>query len=380
VALTGVKARKAWQPLYPDDPNLLPGNANEVAADGPEGQEGLGYIWDAALNKRLSVRNYGFYLDLGAMDVLEDEGIITPTLTNPCAAKPPIQVAFPAHKALLKLTDLCFRGFDQSFPDYYRYTEWAREFEQQVQANTFPNLTLLRIEHDHFGNFSTASFGVNTPELQIADNDYAVGLVAEKIAHSPYANNTLIFVIEDDPQDGADHVSGDRSNAFIVGPYVKQGAVVSDFYTTVSMVRTIEGVLGTSQLSVHDSGVAPMTNAFDTTMNCSAKKGGGSTCWTYSAVPSQFLYTTTLPIPNKFVINRENLPHPTHDAAWWAAKTKGMDFSEEDKVNPEVFNRILWEGLKGDTPYPSTRSGADIRRGGTPQPESKRVSTNTESK
>ena len=378
VALTGVKARTAWQPIYPDDPNLLPGNANEVAADGPEGQEGLGYIWDAALSKGLSVRNYGFYLDLGAMDTFEKLGIITPTLTNPYAAK--IQVAFPAHKALLKLTDLYFRGFDNSMPDYYRYTEWAREFDQQVAKGTFPNLTLLRIMHDHFGDFSTASFGVNTPELQIADNDYAVGLVVDKIAHSPYANNTLIFVIEDDPQDGADHVSGDRSVAFILGPYVKQGAVVSDFYTTVSMVRTIEEVLGTSQLSVHDSGVPPMTNAFDTTMTCNAKKAGGSTCWTYSAVPSLFLYTTTLPVPGQLVINRANLPHPTHDAAWWAAKTKGFDFTEEDKNNPEVFNRIIWEGLKGDTPYPTTRSGAEIRRGGTPQPESRRVSTNTESK
>ena len=380
VALTGVKARKAWQPIYPDDPNLLPGNANEVAADGPEGQEGLGYIWDAALSKGLSVRNYGFYLDLGAMDVLEDENIITPTLVAPCCTNPPIQVAFPAHKALLKLTDLYFRGFDNSMPDYYRYTEWAREFDQQVANNTFPNLTLLRIMHDHFGSFSNASFGVNTVELQMADNDYALGLVAEKIAHSPYANNTLIFVIEDDPQDGADHVSGDRSTAFIVGPYVKHAAVVSDFYTTVSMVRTIEEVLGTSQLSVHDSGVTPMTNAFDTTMNCNAKKGGGSTCWTYSAVPSQFLYNTTLPLPNRFVINRANLPHPTHDAAWWAEKTKGMDFSEEDKVNPQVFNRIIWEGLKGDTPYPTTRSGEEIRRGGTPQPETGQVNTSPESK
>ncbi len=380
VALTGVKARKAWQPIYPNDPNLLPGNANEVAADGPEGQEGLGYIWDAALSKGLTVRNYGFYLDLGAMDVLEDLGIITPTLTDPCAHNPPIQVAFPAHRALLKLTDLCFRGFDNSMPDYFRYTEWAREFDQQVKANTFPNLTLLRIMHDHFGNFSNASFGVNTPELQIADNDYAVGLVAEKIAHSPYANNTLIFMIEDDPQDGADHVSGDRSIAFIVGPYVKQAAVVSDFYTTVSMVRTIEEVLGTEQLSVHDSGVPPMTTVFDTTMNCNAKKGGGSTCWNYSAVPSQFLYTTDLPIPNKYVINRANLPHPTHDAAWWAEKTKGMDFSEEDRVNPQVFNRIIWQGLKGDTPYPTTRSGAEIRRGGTPQPETRQVTTSPESK
>ncbi len=351
VALTGVAARKAWQPLYPPDPNLLPGNANEVAADGPEGEEGLGYIWDAAIKANLSVRNYGFFLDLGA----SEQGQFSPYLVAPCSAKPPIQVAFPAHTALLKRTDFCYRGFDQTFPDFFRYMEWSREFNQQVKANTFPNLTLLRLEHDHFGSFGSASYGVNTPELQIADNDYAVGLVADKIAHSPYANNTLIFVIEDDPQDGADHVSGDRSTAFIVGPYVKQGAVVSDHYTTVNMLRTIEEVLGVSQLSVHDSGVPPMTNAFNTSQST----------WTYSAFPAQILFTTSLPLLNKYVINRDNLPQPTHDAAWWEAKTKGMDFSQEDRIDSDKFNRIIWEGMMGGKPYP-TRSTA-----GTPQPETK---------
>ena len=369
VALTGVAARTAWQPIYPDDPNLLPGNANEVAADGPEGQQGLGYIWDAALNANLTVRSYGFYLDLGAMDVLEDEGIITPTLTNPCAATPRIQVAFPAHVALLNLTDFCYRGFDNSFPDFFRFQEWSREFSQQVSTNTFPNLTLLRIMHDHFGNFSTASFGVNTPELQIADNDYAVGLVAQTIAHSPYANNTLIFVIEDDPQDGADHVSGDRSLAFIIGPYVKQGAVVSNFYTTVSMVRTIEGVFGLPQLSIHDAGVAPMTAAFDINQYCKPLPGGGSSCWTYTATPAQVLYNTTLPLPNAEHIDKATLAKTTHDAAWWAAKTAGMDFSKEDLNDPQTFNRIIWEGMKG-TPYPKT-SSAGLRPSGTPQPDSK---------
>jgi len=371
VALTGVAARTAWQPIYPNDPNLLPGNANEVGADGPQGQQGLGYIWDAALNAGLSVRNYGFYLDLGAMDVYEELGIITPTLTDPCAATPPIQVAFPAHPALLNITDLCFRGFDNTLPDYFRYTEWLREFTQQVQNNTFPNLTLLRIMHDHFGNFSTASFGVNTPELQIADNDYAVGLVAQTIAHSPYANNTLIFVIEDDPQDGADHVSGDRSLAFIIGPYVKQGAVVSNFYTTVSMVRTIEEVLGTSQLSIHDAGVSPMTAAFDINQHCNPQPGGGCSCWTYTATPAQVLYNTTLPLPNAENINKATLPKTTHDAAWWAAKTAGMDFSKEDLNDPQTFNRIIWEGMKG-TPYPKT-SSSGLRPSGTPQPDFKQA-------
>jgi DNA-binding beta-propeller fold protein YncE len=354
-----VAARKAWQPLYPPDPNLLPGTANEVGADGPEGQEGLGYIWDAALNAGLTVRNYGFYLDLGASEY--DPPFNTrfpPTLIAPCSANPPIQVAFPAHPALLNLTDFCFRGFDQSFPDFFRFQEWNREFTQQVANNTFPNLTLLRLEHDHFGDFGTASFGVNTPELQIADNDYAVGLVAQRIAHSPYANSTLIFVIEDDPQDGADHVSGDRSLAFIIGPYVKQGAVVSHFYSTVSMVRTIEDVLGVSHLSIHDSTVPPMADAFDIWQNCGPTAEGGSSCWTYTAAPAQILYNTTLPLPNAATVKHATLPRTTHDAAWWEAKTKGMNFKEEDANDPEQFNRVIWEGMMGDKPYPTTRSGA----------------------
>jgi len=362
VARVGVAARRAWQPLYPNDPDLLPGTANEVAADGPDGEQGLGYLWDAAIRAKLSVRNYGFFLDLGAVQGLD------PTLTDPCSKNPPIQVAFPAHTSLLDRTDFCFRGFDQSFPDFFRFQEWQREFDQQAKTNTFPNLTLLRLNHDHFGSFGSASFGVNTPELQIADNDYSVGLVAEKIAHSPYANSTLIFVIEDDPQDGADHVSGERSVAFVVGPYVKHRALVSDHYSTVSMLRTIEDILGLGTLGVHDAGVPPMANAFDITKSD----------WTYSAVPAPILLTSTLPIMAKPIAANGHalaLPRPTHDAAWWEAKTRGFDFSVEDRIDSEKFNRILWEGLMGDKPYPTTRSGADLRHSSMPLPETTQLST-----
>ncbi len=364
VAVTGVAARQAEQPLYPPDPNLLPGNANEVEADGPDGEQGGGYLWDAALKAHLTVRNYGFYTDLGALDVREELGEISPTLAYPCATKPPTQVEWPAKKELLNKSDLCFWPFDQSYPDFFRYAEWARAFDLQVKHNNMPNLTFLRYDHDHFGSFGSASFGVNTPELQIADDDYAVGLTADKIAHSPYANNTLIFVIEDDPQDGADHVSGDRSLAFVIGPYVKQGAVVSDAYSTVSMLRTIEQVLGLPTLSVHDSGIPPMTNAFNISQ----------ASWTYSAIPSLYLFNTTLPILNKFVVNRADIPKPTHDAAWWEAQTKGMDFSDADRIDSEKFNRIIWKGLKGDKPYPNDRMKA-----GTPKPESREI-TSTGSK
>jgi len=370
VAVLGVTAREQEQPLYPPDPNLLPGPANEVAADGPDGGQGKGYLWDAALSAGLSVRNYGFYLDLGA-DVTRPT-TITPTLTDPFSAG--IQVAWAAVPALLNRTDIYFRGFDQTFPDYFRYTEWLREFKLQEQTNTFPNLTLLRLDHDHFGSFGSASFGVNTPELQIADDDYSVGLVVDTIAHSSYANNTLVFVIEDDPQDGADHVSGDRSLAFIVGPYVKHNAVVSTFYNTVAMMRTMEDVLGLPHLSIHDSGVAPMADAFDTNQDCDHVKGGGSTCWSYSATPSVFLKNTTLPITFPASIASADAPRLTHDAAWWAAKTKNMDFSAEDLNNPGALNRIIWEGLMGGKPYPNTRSGANLSHAGTPQPETRQVS------
>jgi hypothetical protein len=133
---------------------------------------------------------------------------------------------------------------------------------------------------------------------------------------------------------------------------VKHGAVVSTHYATPSILRTIEEVLGLENLGVHDAGLPPMTDAFDTTQ----------ASWTYSASPAQILFTTQLPILNKYVMNQASLPHPTHDAAYWEAKTKGFDFSQEDRVDPDKFNRVIWEGLMGDRPYPTTRSGPDLRQ------------------
>jgi Phosphoesterase family len=130
------------------------------------------------------------------------------------------------------------------FPDFYRETEWEREFGGYVSNNQLPSLELVRFMHDHTGNFTTALNEVNTVELQQADNDYAVGALVEALAKSPYADDTLVFVLEDDAQDGADHVDAHRSIFFVAGPYVKHGAVVSTPYTTVNLLRTIEDILG----------------------------------------------------------------------------------------------------------------------------------------
>jgi hypothetical protein len=210
----------------------------------------------------------------------------------------------------------------------------------------------VRFMHDHTGSFTTSIDGVNTAELDHADNDYAVGLLVDKVAHSPYKYDTLIFVLEDDAQAGADHVDAHRSTAYVAGPYVKQGQVVSERYTTVNMLRTIEDILGLDHLNINTATQRPMTEVFDLSQRE----------WTYTATASDFLKVTQLPIPANAFANDKVLK-PLHDAVYWAEKTAEFDFSVEDNLkDPDKFNRITWEGVMGNIPYPSERNGADLRK------------------
>ncbi len=119
------------------------------------------------------------------------------------------------------------------------------------------------------------------------------------------------------------------------------------------MLRTIEDILGTPHLNLNDGNTLPMADAFDLEQKT----------WTYNAVPSAYLAQTTLPIPKTAFDQAAllNPPKPLHSAAWWAKHTKGMDFSVEDHLDTEKYNRILWTGTIGNKPYPSTRSGLDLR-------------------
>ena len=160
------------------------------------------------------------------------------------------------------------RGYDQNYyPDMWRYNEWKREFDQFVANGKLPSLSLLRISHDHMGSFGTALGGVNTPETQQADCDLALGLVIESVANSRYAADTLIIVTEDDVQDGPDHLDSHRGTAYVVGPYVKQGAVVSTRYNQVNVLRTIEDILGTEHINLNTAFQRPMTDVFDIKSN-----------------------------------------------------------------------------------------------------------------
>ncbi|MDI1365296.1 MAG: hypothetical protein PSX79_10580, partial [bacterium] len=341
-------ARRAANPKVPDDPDYLPGSALLTAPDGAKDDEtGQGFLWNAAIRAGLSVRNYGFSdastYDQGA------PGDVAP-LREPF--KTGARIYTPGDQLLATRSDPYFRGFDQRLADYWRVLEWRREFAEQETAGAMPALTLMRLSHDHFGDFKDAIDGVNTVETQMADNDYALGTVVETIAKSRFADSTLIFVIEDDAQNGADHVDARRSIALVVGATVKQGALVSSRYTTVNMLRTIEAVLDLPPLGLNDALASPMADLFDPSLRT----------WNYQAHASDALATTQLPIPkDQFVARLGQSPAgPLHDAAYWQEAMQGQDFHTEDHLDTDAFNKALWRGL-GTGLEPTTRSGEDLR-------------------
>jgi DNA-binding beta-propeller fold protein YncE len=351
VGLATVKERVAFNPISPTDPDILPGVADVGAMDGPsEGDIQKGYIWNAVARAGLTFRNYGYHCDENRYGSGSNA---VPLERDPFSKK--LRVDFPSRPEFIDTTDPYFRSFDTAFPDFWREKEWEREFDGYVTNGDLPALSMVRLMEDHMGSFSSAIDGVNTPEIQQADNDYAVAKLIDKVAHSPYKFDTLIFINEDDSQNGADHVDAHRSTGYIVGPYVKHGVVVSTKYTHVNMLRTIEDVLGLDHIDVLTASESPMTDVFD----LNQKE------WTFNAVPSIYLYNTQLPLPPRFAKGR-HIPKPTHEAAYWAEKTKGFDFSHEDALyDPEKFNRIIWEGLHTGVPYPTVRSGLDLRKNRT---------------
>ena len=188
-------------------------------------------------------------------------------------------------------------------------------------------------------------------EAQMADNDYALGRVVERVARGKAAGSTLIFVIEDDAQNGADHVDARRSIAYVVGPYVRHGAVVSTRYTTVSLLRTIEAVLGLKPLGLNDALALPMADLFDP----------AQTSWSYRASAAEALRATQLPIPPERFAPVVATACRARSAEYWSAAMRGQDFSTEDKLDTAAFNTALWNGL-GTGPEPVQRGGADLSK------------------
>jgi DNA-binding beta-propeller fold protein YncE len=344
VAVGSLTEREKEEPGYPNDPDLLPGTADVAAPDGPAGEYQQGYLWDAVMRAGLAVRNYGFMLDLKPYD----NPIHSPPLV-PFPYSSHTRIAFPANRQLAPVTDPYFRGFDTRFPDYYREAEWKREFDRYVAHRNLPALSLVRLMRDHLGDFTKSIDGLTTPEAQVADNDYAVGRLIEAVAHSPYADSTLIIVIEDDAQDGADHVDAHRSVCFFAGPYLKHHAVVGERYSTVNVLATIEDILGLRHLSIYDAYQRPMSAVFDLDRKD----------WNYQAiepVPFAAAFTGGKKPPDPAAFQFKQSP------AYWTRVTRGMQWGKEDENPAPLIERIYWEGLNPGVPYPSGRSGKDLSR------------------
>jgi DNA-binding beta-propeller fold protein YncE len=325
--------------------NLLTGTGNHASSDAPFGLQD-GYIFSAVLQAGGTVRNYGFLVNnIGSI------GTIAAPISDPFTAGV-VQVA-PLDQSLIPLTDVYFRGYDQNYVDVWRYSEWKREFDQFVAQGNLPSLSMVRVSHDHMGSFGTALGGINTPETQQADDDLAVGRLVQAVSESRYAPDTLIIVTEDDCQDGPDHVDSHRATAYMVGAYVRKGAVVSNRYSQVNALRTIEDILGTQHINLNTAFQRPMADVFDI---------NSSPAWSFTAEASTVLQGTALAQVTRDLgvrFAQGKVVRPKHDAKYWAKLTAGFDFSDADRVPPAKFNRVLWKGLMGGKPYP-VRAGHQV--------------------
>lgn len=331
VGLATDDERLAFNPHTPR--GLLPG-AIDVGAPGA-------FLWDAAIAAKKSVRVYGAFCDYTRYDLSEADAARVAPLRMP--AETNTRVAFPANASLQAIEDPFFRCFDMRFADAWRAKEWQREFEGYVARGDLPALEIVRLPRDHLGHFGDALDGVDTPDTQMADHDWAVGTIVESVARSRYWKDTIVVAVEDDAQNGADHVDAHRTIALFAGAHVKRGAVVHAPYTTPSVLRTIEVLLDLPALGSHDGAAPPIEEVFDEREDARG----------YEAIVPDVLRSTKLPLPAAKEGQRAQAPR--RDGAWWAAATAGFDFDRVDAAPAAALNRTLWCGLVDESGCATTK-------------------------
>jgi YVTN family beta-propeller protein len=296
--------RNAPYPSESGDPAITP---NRTQADS--------YIWDRLAAGGISFRNYGFYVN---------------NVANQFVAADPV---------LNASTDHNFRGFDLNCPENPdtftplsatcgtpRFTEWQKEFNQYVAGNNLPAVEFVRLPNDH--NAGTTP-GRPTPAAYTADNDLSLGRLVDAVSHSPYWKSTAIFVTEDDAQNGPDHVDAHRTISQVISPYTQTGQVDSTFYSTVSMLRTIEDIIGIRPLTQFDAFATPMSNSF-------------------TSKPDFAPYAAVRPADASNILNGANAP--------MAAQSAAQPLNREDQIDMQVFNQAVWESVKGaNSPMPAPR-------------------------
>jgi len=217
-------------------------------------------------------------------------------------------------------------------PDVYRAKMFVEELKQFEQKGEFPNLVYVFLPSNHTNGTRPDS---PTPRAMVADNDLALGMVIEALSKSKFWPKTCVFVTEDDPQNGFDHVDGHRTVGLVVSPYTRRGAVDSTCYNQTGMVKTMELILGLPPMTQLDLSATPMRGCF-------------------AARPDPTPYTA---VKNRVPLDEMNRPvkELTGKAREFALKSLELDFDEEDRADEDTLNRILWFSVRGDKPYPGDR-------------------------
>jgi len=300
------------------------------AGDDPLAIAPTGFLWENARRNGLSVRVYGEYTQAaGAYSRSWTEYYLD-------ALAPQMKLAAGSSTTLPSLRDLiepAYPAFAINIPDQFRARIFLDRFRAFVDGGNLPNLVIVMLPGDHTAGTLP---GYPAPAAMVADNDLALGRIVEAISQSPYWPQSAIFALEDDAQDGVDHVDGHRTVCLIASPFVRRGALDSTSYNQTSVVRTVEVLLGLPPMNKFDAAALPMETAF-----------------------------TTIPDYTPFVASASEtalavLTPPVGELKGWQRKdalaSLKMDFATPDAAPEEALNRIVWRAVRGPgKPYPKVR-------------------------
>jgi YVTN family beta-propeller protein len=262
-----------------------------------------GFLWDYALRAGLSIRDYGEFTD-------DDGSVYLPELQKRmCPGYP---------------------GWNLNIRDQAREKIWEKDFDSLVAVNAVPQLNIIYFPSDHTAGLGKKS---RTPYAFVADNDQAVGQFIAHLAASPVWKNSAVFILEDDAQNGPDHVDAHRSTAFVAGPFVKRKFVDHSMYSTTGMLRTIELILGIPPMSQYDAAATPMYRCFTANADNTV----------YKSLPAE--------------VDMEEMNLANNELS---KQSEYFDLSKADKVPDKELNEVIWKSIKGGVAFPAPKRAAFV--------------------
>lgn len=264
-----------------------------------------GFIWDYCARAGVSYRSYGEFIDNGRATLKSLQGHFDPD----------------------------FPEYNLNVPDMVRFRRWKRDFDSLVAINALPGFSTIRLPNDHTAG---ARIGMPTPRAMVAENDLAVGHLVSHISKSPAWKESAIFILEDDAQNGPDHVDAHRSTALVISPYAKRNVTVSNMYSTASMLRTMELILGLPPMSQYDAAATPMWKCFT----------------------PQPDYTSFDVLPASYNIREMNRAKTAI-----ADESAAFNLEVMDAAPDVAFSRVIWKAVKGlDAEMPAPVRSAFIKQ------------------